>query len=322
MKRANKTITVVSVCLCIAGIIALIIGLCMIKFNFSALSTEVIETNEHNITEKFNNISIKTYTAQIKLLPSEGGECKVVCIEDAKLRHTVRVDEKTLKINLVDERKWYEHISIFTSEKKSVTVYLPVDEYDVLLAETDTGDIDIREGFSFKSAKLESDTGDIFFRSNAETIVDISTDTGDITAENVHGNIIKAETDTGRVKIATSELEDGINIESDTGSITLTDVKPGSVNIEADTGKVTIANVVAEKLISVKTSTGDVKLEAVDAPSIYAKTSTGDVRGTLLSEKVFRTKTSTGKINVPPSVSGGICEITTSTGDVNITFAE
>ena len=47
-------------------------------------------------------------------------------------------------------------------------------------------------------------------------------------------------------------------------------------------------------------------------------TSTGDVNGTLLSEKIFITDTSTGRVSVPKTTSGGKCEITTSTGDINI----
>ena len=45
---------------------------------------------------------------------------------------------------------------------------------------------------------------------------------------------------------------------------------------------------------------------------------TGDVSGTLLTEKVFVVRSGSGKIRVPETVSGGMCKITTSTGDVSI----
>ena len=77
-------------------------------------------------------------------------------------------------------------------------------------------------------------------------------------------------------------------------------------------------NVVATGTISIKSDTGDVRFEGSDAIEISVKTDTGDVTGTLLSEKVFITETSTGSINVPKTTSGGKCEITTSTGDINI----
>ena len=51
---------------------------------------------------------------------------------------------------------------------------------------------------------------------------------------------------------------------------------------------------------------------------IMVKTSTGNVKGTLLSDKIFVTDTSTGRVSVPKTTSGGKCEITTSTGDIEI----
>ena len=49
-------------------------------------------------------------------------------------------------------------------------------------------------------------------------------------------------------------------------------------------------------------------------------TDTGDVRGSLLSEKVFIVNTDTGRKEVPDTITGGRCEITTDTGDVKITI--
>ena len=60
------------------------------------------------------------------------------------------------------------------------------------------------------------------------------------------------------------------------------------------------------------------RFENSDAAQISVKTSTGDVTGTLLSEKVFITETSTGTIRVPKTITGGKCEITTSTGNIKI----
>ena len=60
-------------------------------------------------------------------------------------------------------------------------------------------------------------------------------------------------------------------------------------------------------------------LKDCDAAELEIKTGTGDVQGTLLSEKVFVVKTNTGKIQVPETVTGGKCKITTTTGDIRIT---
>jgi DUF4097 and DUF4098 domain-containing protein YvlB len=61
-------------------------------------------------------------------------------------------------------------------------------------------------------------------------------------------------------------------------------------------------------------------LDACDAAEIYIKTDTGNVEGRFLSDKVFIAKTDTGLINVPKTITGGRCEITTNTGDICVTL--
>ena len=50
--------------------------------------------------------------------------------------------------------------------------------------------------------------------------------------------------------------------------------------------------------------------------AVRQETSTGKVKGHLLTDKIFVTSTSTGKVRVPSTESGGICKVTTSTGDI------
>ncbi len=61
---------------------------------------------------------------------------------------------------------------------------------------------------------------------------------------------------------------------------------------------------------------------SASACEIYIKAGTGDVSGILLSDKIYVVNTNTGKVNVPNSVNGGRCEITTTTGDVKITVKQ
>jgi DUF4097 and DUF4098 domain-containing protein YvlB len=80
-------------------------------------------------------------------------------------------------------------------------------------------------------------------------------------------------------------------------------------------------NLTAKEKLSIERSTGDVIFEGCDAGEIYVKTDTGDVKGTLLSEKVFLTDTDTGKISVPKTITGGRCEVSTDTGDIELSIA-
>ena len=51
---------------------------------------------------------------------------------------------------------------------------------------------------------------------------------------------------------------------------------------------------------------------------LFVETDTGDVRGSLLTEKTFIVQTDTGSVDVPETTTGGKCEITTDTGDIEI----
>ena len=67
---------------------------------------------------------------------------------------------------------------------------------------------------------------------------------------------------------------------------------------------------------------GDVMLEKCDAAVLEIETDTGDVKGSLLSDKVFLVETDTGRVSVPHSTSGGRCEVSTDTGDIQLTLAK
>jgi DUF4097 and DUF4098 domain-containing protein YvlB len=87
-----------------------------------------------------------------------------------------------------------------------------------------------------------------------------------------------------------------------------------------DTGDIDLISVIASGSFSIVRSTGDVSFEECDAAEILVTTSTGDVEGTLLSDKVFFVETDTGRREYPQSTTGGKCQITTSTGDIEISI--
>lgn len=125
---------------------------------------------------------------------------------------------------------------------------------------------------------------------------------------------------TGDVSIPEGFTFGSIEVTLSTGDVACNASANGPVTIKTSTGDVA-CGACANGALRIETSTGDVRLNNCDAESIFIKTSTGDVSGTLRSEKVFAAKTSTGDVDVPDTVSGGRCEITTSTGDIHIELA-
>ena len=92
----------------------------------------------------------------------------------------------------------------------------------------------------------------------------------------------------------------------------------GNLHSDGDTGGLILTNVLVSGELRLEQNTGDIKLNGCDAGTIFIETDTGDVRGTLLSDKIFLTKTDSGEVDVPRTITGGRCEITTDTGDIKI----
>ncbi len=296
MKKV-KTSIIIAVSLIIIG--GIIFGgvMMMLKWDFTKLSTVKYETNNYAINENYKNIQISTDTADIEFIPSGDLKSAIVCYEQKNAKHSVSVKNDTLFIEYTDTRKWYEHIGIFFGSPK-ITVYIPSGQYGALSITANTGNVSIPKDFKFESIDIVLSTGNVANYAAALKDIKIRTSTGNILAEN-----ISAET---------------LNLSVSTGKVNLSNITCKNVVSSGDTGNVSLKNVIATEKFSIKRSTGHINLEKCDAAEIFAETDTGDIIGTLLSEKIFITKTDTGSINVPKTVTGGRCEITTDTGDINI----
>lgn len=317
MSKAVKIWLTVAAALVALGVILFAVSMVANGWDFNKLGTVTYTTNIYEVDGDFKNISIDVETTKIEFAPSGNGQCKIVCFEDEKVRHSASVQNGTLTIGTVDTRKWYEHFSISFDQPK-MTVYLPENEYDSLSIETDTGDIAIPKDFSFDTLKIDGDTSDVDCIASASKGIEIKLSTGDIRLKELATEQLKLTTDTGRININTADVGANIRIETDTGRVELTDTSCNDLYAESDTGSITLKNVIGAGSFTIESDTGDITFDRGDAAEIFAQTDTGDITGTLLSDKVFLTETSTGRISVPKTVTGGKCELKTSTGDIKI----
>lgn len=278
-------------------------------------------TKEHQIGEKITSVLIDTEISDIAILSSENEECKVVCYEQPELEHSVTITDGTLKIHQLDKRKWYQFIGLNFDNSK-LTVYLPEGEYDMLKINGSTGDILVTDSFVFSSIDISNSTGDVKNYASASTRMKISTSTGDIDVKNTSAGSIELSASTGDIELDGIECAGDIFVDSTTGEKFLSDITCQNLSIKSSTGDMKLENVLAKTKLSIVGSTGDVHFTDCDAGEIFVKVSTGDVKGTLLSEKIFIVDTSAGKTDVPKTTTGGVCEITTSTGNIKITINE
>lgn len=249
-----------------------------LNWNFLRLSTNRHVTNEYKITQEYKSVSVATDTADILFAPSETAETTVVCHEREGELHSVMVREGILEITLDDTRKWYEHIGISFGSTK-ITVYLPQKEFESIAVKTTTGDIQL---------------------------------------EDLSANALELNVSTGKIEATDIACKGDLQVAVSTGDAILKNITCQNLISRGNTGKLSLNRVIAKGRFDLERSTGDLYFDGCDAAEIFSVTDTGDVRGTLLTDKVFMAQSDTGRIEVPKSVNGGRCEITTDTGDIKI----
>ena len=319
MNHHMKMWLVIAVVLIVVGGAVFVGAMAMVKWDFKQLSTTKYVINSYEISEKFYNISLIADTADVDFVLTDDGVCKVICYEGEKEKHTVSVAENTLKIQLVDERKWYEHIGIGYDSPK-LTIYLPETQYGNVLVKTTTGDILMPKDFLLESLNITATTGDIRNSASATGAVQLSVTTGDIYAESMMAQSLDMKVSTGKIQASDIGCEGDVTLQVSTGDVVLKDIVCKKVVSGGSTGDIILENVIAAETFSLERSTGDVRFERSDAGEINVTTSTGDITGSLLSDKLYIVDNNTGEVILPKGTVGGKCEITTDTGDVILTI--
>lgn len=321
MRKRTKVWLIIAASLVLLGCILFAGVMSTLRWDFMELATVKYETNTYEISEAFDSISMNTDTADIVFAFSDDGKCRVECYEEENAKHFVAVEEGTLAIMLVDERSVYDYIGYiglnFSSPK--ITVYLPNEEYTSLLIREDTGEVEIPKDFTFKDVDINLSTGDVVFCASTSEMIKIKTSTGDIRVENISARALDLSVSTGRVTVSGVTCESDVTVGVSTGKANLADIACKSVISSGSTGDISLNNVIATEKFFIERSTGDVIFENCDAAEIFIETDTGEIVGSLLTDKVFITHTDTGRVDVPKTVTGGRCEIITSTGNIKIT---
>ena len=351
-----KKYLILAVIFIILGGLILTMTACSANWNFETFFGNSFEEKELDVKNSFDSVEIYTDTADITLIPSEDGKCRIVTNDRKKIEYTASSDNGVLKIKSVDKRKWYERIFDFGTP--TLTAYLPKTDFNSLVIDESTGNVSITNAFRFGNVDIRISTGEVTLENvnadslsiktstgkmslneitcNGDVNLKVSTgdsylrgiscknliskgSTGDITIENLtaYENAFVERT-TAKVGITDSTVGGNLDIEVSTGKSNLSGIRCANLTSDGDTGYISLTDVIAEGKFDIERGTGDVNFNACDAAEIYVETDTGDVKGTFLSDKVYIVFTDTGKINVPKTVTGGRCEISTDTGNIKI----
>lgn len=319
----TKKWIIAAICFIVAGGIIFVSMMSIINWDFNSLYTTEYITKVYRIDESFKKVLINANESNITFVKGDS-ECLVDVKQPAKVGHTVKVQNETLTIEINDTRKWYEQITVFSFRTPEITVHLPQDEYESLVINSSTGNIEIPNNFSFKSVDIKASTGDVNCKAAVVGELKIKLSTGDINientivGENVTADSISLNVSTGSINVKNLDCGGKVEANVSTGKTNFINIKCNNLISNGSTGDINLKNVDAGKKFTITRSTGDVNFDGCDADELFITTDTGDVKGTLLTNKVFICKTDTGDIDVPKTTTGGKCEITTDTGDIQI----
>lgn len=332
-----KVFIISAVSLIVVGLTVAIVTLAANQFNIGELTEELVP-NTYSIKGEFNSIECDLDIADVDILYISEGESFVSSLENDKISFTVEVVDGVLKITENTKiENWYD---FFNWSSVCVDLYINKNTFTNVTIKNDTGDINILDAFKIDNLVIDSDTSNINLSGLEVKSLDSNISTGDFYIENSSITSLKSKTSTGESKIRNCKVLENVTIEASTGKIYLENfeiggklhvtVSTGKIEISettcdsyessSSTGTVKLTDLVVTNDMNIKTSTGDVKLNSIDAANIYIKTSTGDVTGTIRSDKIFFLDSNTGKEDSPFSTTGGICKVTTDTGDITLDY--
>ncbi len=315
----------------IAGGFCMIVGLLMAgisfvtncagsddDFSLKNLSNTKYADRSFRIVGDFDGISVDVASEDVTFIKTDG-ENRVEAHVDEDKKITVDVRDNILYVRSDNEN--FKMFS-FGTEETYIKVYLNSGKSDKdLNIDTASGDVYIESGFGFGNMKVSTASGDVKTLGTKAETFEVSTASGNVYAENVEINgAAVMSSASGDHTVIDSTFG---SLKSDTSSgdakITGTTVK-GHFERNSSSGETGISKTTTDTFRGDSTS-GDLVFEKFDAHRLHIETSSGDVNGTFISGKIFTVDTSSGDIDVPRDEGTDVCEIETTSGDVNIKIA-
>ena len=272
----KKGFIIAAIVLISVGILLFTGALIAADFDYSKLGGTKHVTNTYALEGEFDNIDISVDEADVIFKPVDEGGARAVCVEREKVRHTVEVENGTLRIRAVDRRNPFDHLSFF-SKSLSITVYLPRNDFDNISIRTATGDVRF-DSLTANEIKLKTSTGDIRVSSvDCAGTVSATVSTGDIRFTGLNCKKLTTEGSTGDITLDDCTAAE-IAVKTSTGDVRFAGSDAAKITVKTSTGDVT-GSLRTPKVFTVNTSTGDVSVpHSSEGGSCEIKTSTGDVR--------------------------------------------
>ena len=212
---------------------------------------------------------------------------------------------------------------------------------DNLTVSSLSGDLILRDVDAGQDAFLESISGFKQIENLTAANVTCNTSGGGTMLQNISANTLRASAASGAIHVLGGNFSDSSYLETVSGSIEIVDSGCGEQSLQTASGSVTLQNVSGSSLnagsssgailiedayysgnLLSRSTSGEILLAGVDAGTLELFSSSGDISGNLLSPKNFIAETSSGHMSIPPSdEKSGICQISTTSGNIDIVIA-
>ena len=250
----------VAACMMIAGIAMFAWVMNEYGWDFTKLSTAEYVTQTFDVTGEISGISIDSNDADITVVPSEDGSCRVVTTGAEYEKFHVYADNGVLTVRVEDDREWYEYVGVSFGDSET-TIYLPAGEYDSLNIDGYTCDVTVNEGYTFTDVEISVSTGEIILAGISADSMAIRTSTGDVTVcDTVCTDEMKIKVSTGDVIIESCDAA-RIYVKATTGDIEGTLLSGKVFTAETGTGDIDVPESTEGGICELHTSTGDIKID-------------------------------------------------------------
>ena len=294
MKKGKKLALIIAEIVLAVGLAVTVASLAISDFNVSELFGNQKTSYEVSDFDAFERISIRESFCNVRI-ESTAGDPYIEYTGSGSVTHNATVDDGMLVIEGVDGRKWYEKILSFVDS--DLTLYLPhITGYEIEIT-TSSGNVTVAGGISAKSVNITTVSGNVECGSDASEGATVEATSGNVSFNGCHGKRISAKTTSGEIYAG--------------GAICL------EASFESSSGEVELEGVNVRDSLNVKTTSGNIELDECDSAALKLISTSGNISGELLSSKIYMAKSTSGNINVPLGVSGGICEITTNSGNID-----
>ncbi len=308
-----------------------------VTYTDTELSSDQDNSTMHQIPA-IKGLDITTDRCDISVQPSADNNIRVVISHIGSQKYNLRMNKDGILQITQGEQEFFD---IIGAQHEMIIVDLPAGEYESLNLHSTSGDINVQAAYTFDTIEVETVSGEAEVQAKGrerikihttsgdislltadlasqQTAVELSSSSGEIGLNRVKAASVKLHTTSGKVRIHDTDSVI-LNIETASGDVCFANSDFGDMQVSGTSSKIQIQETNAETL-NIKTVSGNVGFADSDFGEMLLTTTSGDISGSLNTPKEFKVDTTSGRIHLPNSIDGsGLCQIHTTSGDVEIT---